>query len=353
MTVVVEEFHDVAAVPSRFDPLFACHGRTSFFLTRDWFEVLSATGYDRGAGRLVMAASLEDGTPVALVPLGASRGTVCALANYYSMLYAPLLDPEQPRLVLTEALSAIAKRLRRRCSMVHLRPMAADDPALDVLDEAFSEAGFMVDRHESAPQRYLETTGLSAETFTETLNSRLRHTVERRFGDPREPDGFSMFTAPSEVEAGMKLYTAVYAASWKEPEPFASFMPALARTCARHGMLRLGCLQIEGDPAAAQFWIVHEGQATIYKLAHDPRYDDRSVGTALTLRMFQEILAVDRPHQIDFGLGDEPFKTDWTPDTAARIGWLAFNPASPRGLMRVARHRAGRVFHLSARRKRV
>ncbi|MBI1181733.1 MAG: GNAT family N-acetyltransferase [Alphaproteobacteria bacterium] len=119
------------------------------------------------------------------------------------------------------------------------------------------------------------------------------------------------------------------------------------------GGLRLGCLFIEGDPAAAQFWIVHGGRATIYKLAHDPRYDDLSIGSALTLRMFREILDVDRPSRIDFGLGDETFKQDWTPLTEDRLGWLAFNPRTRRGLLAAARHRAGRLFGLSGRRNRV
>jgi len=229
--------------------------------------------------------------------------------------------------------------------------MAADDAVIPALTAAFRAAGFIVDTYPHTVMRSLDCRGLDAAGFTAGLSSRVTNSIQRNMGDMRDPDAFSLFTRPAEVERGMAFYDAVYDASWKETEPFPGFMRALADACARRGALRLGCWSIDGDPAAAQFWIVHGGRATIYKLAHDRLYHTRSVGSALTLRMFQEILDGDRPARIDFGLGDEPFKADWTPDSAPMIGWLAFNPLTARGAAAAARHKAGRLFGLSRRRK--
>ncbi len=351
MTVTVEEFRDVAVLPERFDILFEQHGARSFFLTREWFELLSGSGFDAGAERLIVAASLPTGEPVALLPLAVSDDGLTGLANYYSLLYAPMVNSAVPGAAHSEALSAIAAWLKRRHAAVHLKPMAPDDPVLPALTAAFTATGFVVDTHAAAPMRYLDSRGIDSAAFTAGLNSRVTNSIRRNMGEIREPDGFALFTTPAEVDHALTLYEAVYAASWKAAEPFPGFMRALAAACAWRGALRLGCWFIDGDPAAAQFWIVHRGMATIYKLAHDRLYHTRSVGSALTLRMFQEVLDGDRPDRIDFGLGGEPFKADWTPETADRIGWLAFNPLSPRGLAQAARHKAGRLFGLSRRRK--
>lgn len=351
MTVTVEEFRDVSLLPERFDHLFEQHGARSFFLTREWFELLSRSGFDPDSARLILAASLPTGEPVALLLLAAPDEGITGLANYYSLLFAPLLNLDQPEAAHRDALSAMALHLKRQCSMIHLKPMAPEDPALPSLNAAFAAAGFVVDTYTASPMRYLDSRGIDGAAFTAALNSRVANSIRRNTGDMREPDGFALFTTPAEVDHAMTLYEAVYAASWKEAEPFPRFMRAMAAACARRGALRLGCWFVDGDPAAAQFWIVHHGMATIYKLAHDRLYHTRSVGSALTLRMFQEVLDGDQPHRIDFGLGDEPFKTDWTPATAERIGWLAFNPLSPKGLAQAARHKAGRLFGLSRRRK--
>jgi len=351
MTVTVEEFRDVELVPERFDALFAQHGARDFFLTRDWFELLSADGFDKAEERLIIGASTPEGAPAALLPLAMSDGGVTGLANYYTLLYAPLVDVSAPEGDVAEALAAIAASLKRRCAMVHLRPMPAGEAAVEALTAAFRAAGFIVDTYPCGVMRYLDCRGLDAAAFTAGLGSRVTNSIRRNTGGMRDPDAFSLFTEPSEVDRAMSLYEAVYAASWKEAEPFPGFMRALAAACARRGALRLGCWSFDGDPAAVQFWIVHNGRATIYKLAHDRLYHTRSVGSALTLRMFQEILDGDRPDRIDFGLGDEPFKADWTPDRAERIGWLAFNPLTARGAMAAARHKAGRLFRLSRHRK--
>lgn len=351
MTVTVEEFREVELVPARFDMLFRQHGARDFFLTRDWFELLSATGFDRDAERLAIAASTSDGEPAVLLLLASSGGDVTGLANYYSLRYAPLINPALSEGETAAALQEIAATLKRRCSMIHLRPMAADDPALPALTGTFKAAGFMVDTYPCGIMRSLDCRGLDGAGFTAGLNSRVANSIRRNMGEMRDQDAFSLFTEPSEVDRAMTHYEAVYAASWKEAEPFPGFMRALATACARRGILRLGCWSIDGDPAAAQFWIVHAGRASIYKLAHDRLYHTRSVGSALTLRMFQEILDGDRPERIDFGLGDEPFKADWTPDTDTMIGWLAFNPLTARGAAAAARHKAGRLFGLSRRRK--
>ena len=72
-----------------------------------------------------------------------------------------------------------------------------------------------------------------------------------------------MFTALPELERGIDAFEAVYRASWKTPEPFPHFNAALMRQAAGQGALRLGVLWADGRPAAAQYWVVSQGRATV------------------------------------------------------------------------------------------
>src|SRR5262249_56488461 len=107
--------------------------------------------------------------------------------------------------------------------------------------------------------------------------------VVRRKGNRLARDGGTLtLVAASDVEKGIADYEAVYARSWKEPEPFPNFQPALMRALAQAGWLRLALCAVEGEPIAAQLWVVVGGRATVLKLAHDKAFHRLSPGTLLT-----------------------------------------------------------------------
>jgi CelD/BcsL family acetyltransferase involved in cellulose biosynthesis len=92
-----------------------------------------------------------------------------------------------------------------------------------------------------------------------------------------------------------------------------------------------------GDvPAAVQIWLVREGRATIFKLAHRPEFDGHSPGTLLTHWMMSELCSRGEITEVDLGRGDDAYKRQWLHESSFRVGLIACNPASVRGLYRIA-----------------
>jgi hypothetical protein len=211
---------------------------------------------------------------------------------------------------------------------------------------ALRHAGLLVERRFSSGTWYEETAGLSFPDYVSARPSELRNTWHRK---RRKLERSNRLTR-SFVDDGNGLdqavadYERVYAASWKPPELFPDFVPALIRLAGKLRALRLGIYYLDGIPAAAQFWIVWNGRAVICKLAHDKRFDDLSLGTLLTMEMFERVLTDDRPHEISLGRGDDPYKKLWLPKRRERWGITAANPRTWRGLRFGLKRRAAMIY---------
>jgi CelD/BcsL family acetyltransferase involved in cellulose biosynthesis len=105
----------------------------------------------------------------------------------------------------------------------------------------------------------------------------------------------------------------------------------------------MGVLFIDEVPAAAQFWIVWGGRATIYKLLYAEHFARFSPGTLLTMEMMRCVLEQDKPSEIDFGRGDDSYKRLWLSSRSERWGIEAANPLMLKGLPRSFRIVAGMV----------
>lgn len=296
-----------------------------------WYRVLLATVLRDP--RQVLFAVLRRGDEVrAVLPLlheGGARWS--ALGNYYTYLYAPALAADCG----TGELAALFAALRRRVPMarIGLAPLDRETPGYARLGEALRHAGLRPypflcfgNWYEPVAGRWSEYLAARSANFRSALRRNLKR-FESAGGR------ITLHRDPASAEPALQAYMAVYARSWKKPEPYPDFIPALVRHSAARGLLRMGVAWVGEQPVAAQIWLVQGRKADIYKLAYDEAYKDIAPGVALTARLFEQAIDEDGVTEVDYLIGDDDYKKRWMQQRRERWGWMAYNPRHPAGLL--------------------
>lgn len=319
------------------------------FETEVWFANLLAHGLERplhSHGRWSLGGATSD--QVVYFPLMQQRpgGPLQALSNYYSCLYGPVGAAQELKDLSTARWYDAVQALRRwpGASVLRLQPLASDSVWLTGLQEGLREAGYWTDKFFCFGNWYEPVPEGGFAAYWAQRPSILRSSVERgrrrldRIGSWRiEIHGNDLLGVARALDA----YLTVYAHSWKAPEPCPEFMPNLVRLAAREGWLRLGILWFGQQPVAAQVWLVHEAKASIYKLAYVKGHEKLSAGSVLTAALMRHVMDEDGVLEVDYLSGDDAYKRDWMTQRRERVGLVAFDPRSPRGLAAAVRHFAG------------
>jgi CelD/BcsL family acetyltransferase involved in cellulose biosynthesis len=333
--IVVASFDALDALPP--EALALMDGSGEFFTSRLWWRATTEHAIPPGS-RACFVLVRVDGEPVLLCPLLVTADdALSALVSPYTCVFFPLVSPNLPGKPAFAALT----RFFRQWPSVRFDALPADWPWLKTLMDAGSHAGLVKLRF-NCFGNWHEHTGDCWDAYLGARPGTLRETIRRKLRRAEQGGSvFSVIDAAASIENGIAAYEAVYARSWKEPEPFPRFNPALMRAAAAEGSLRLGLLEISGKPVAAQFWVVHRGGATVLKLAHDDAFKTASPGTVLTALMIRRLMEVDGVTRLDFGRGDDPYKQGWARERRQRIGVVFANPRRAAGLALIVRHAAG------------
>jgi CelD/BcsL family acetyltransferase involved in cellulose biosynthesis len=333
-------YHSLADLGPRWDDALARAAADDVFASRGWFENLAQTCLDAGEKPLLLAAEQTGGEPAALLPCRTTGRRGRSLSNFYTCSFRPILAPGADR---HAAFATLAKAARLAgLASLDLDSLPCEEAAFSALRAGFRAAGFLVAPYFHFVNRYDEVAGRSAAAQLALRPAQLRNTLRRK-RKALEREGrlsFELHRDAASAQEAIRAYEAVYAASWKDPEPYPDFTPGLIRRAASDGALRLGVARLEGAPVAAQLWLVAGRNATIFKLAYDERFRKQSVGSVLTAWMFQRVLDEDGVLTVDFGRNDDPYKRDWLPLRRERWGLLALDPRRPAGLAGALRHLA-------------
>jgi CelD/BcsL family acetyltransferase involved in cellulose biosynthesis len=342
---VAQVFDDLETLPPDCAELFASGARHDFHLGRPWFRAVLAAAMPAGARPLFLLCRTGNRSSI-LFPLRTLAGgaRLEALSTPYSCLYQPLTVPQ----VSPVELRAVGQAFGGFCrgwSTVRLDALDGGWSGLPPLLEGVQAAGLVVLYFDHFGNWYEEVAGQSWADYLAARPGALRETIRRRLGQAERDPRIALETIDSVagLEAGIAAYEEVYARSWKRTEPFPRFSATLMRVAAAEGALRLGLLRLDGRPVAAQYWVVAGGTAKVLKLAHDETTRARSPGTVLTAAMIRDLLEQERITKLDFGRGDDAYKSLWAGRRRQRIGVVLANPWRPAGLLALGRHRLGRL----------
>jgi hypothetical protein len=340
---------DFGRLPSRLACLFDAVADVSFFALPAWFDLMARWGVPAGTEIRLYAderPSAVTGVLFQTAPSSSGRRLV-SLANAYTVEHDIL---HRSGADLDAGLDAILAEIlaeRPRWDCLSLAELDPRQPSYRTAVKALRGAGLLVECRFHSGTWYEDTQALSFADYLAARPSELRNTWRRKRRRVERGGRLAkaFFANTTGISQAIIDYQTIYASSWKPPEDFPQLIPALIRLAAEFGALRLGIYYIDGEPAAAQFWILWHGRAIIYKLAHDKRFDDLSLGTLLTMEMIERILRDDRPREITLGRGDDAYKRLWLPKRRERWGITAANPSTGRGLSLGLKHQAAKAYH--------
>jgi CelD/BcsL family acetyltransferase involved in cellulose biosynthesis len=295
-----------------------------------WFEVLAATTLSGQEEASVLALVNGQGRALAAMPVVRVGGKVIrGLTSPFTTLFPlPLGRDEDARQFGKLLAGKVGASLR-------LDALDGADSAVAALQDGLAAGGLAVLRFRHFANWFECIQDFAG--YWEGRDPKLKATVKRK-GAPLLREGrlrFELLDMGPRGREGREIYNAIYAKSWKPAEPHPRFIDALLEGLGPCGIAKLAVASIDGTPAAAQIWLVQEGRATIFKLAHDPAFDRQSPGTLLTHWLLGQLHDQNGVRDVDFGRGDDSYKRLWLSSSRDRIGLLAANPKSLKGLATV------------------
>ena len=344
----VAAYRNPAEMPPAMRSLFDGAARGEVELSLEWFANLQAAVFGDDDTVRYYAAELN-GSPTAILPVHAARGDgrrvpeIESLANFYTSLYSPLVGPGADPTDLARLLQA-ARADCTRARVLNFHPMAVDSRAYEAMVVALRSIGCIPFRYYCFGNWYLKV-DRSWSAYLEQRDGVLRNTIRRKRRRFLAAGGsFEIVTGMAEVESATAEFNALYRQRWKRAEPYAAFIPGLLRWLAGSGKLRLGIARIGGRAIAAQLWIVSGGKASIYKMAYDEAQAIHAPGTLLTAHLMEQVIDVDRVAEVDYLIGDDPYKQAWMSHRRERWGIVAYDAASLPGIARLLCEILGRTI---------
>ncbi|WP_448565157.1 GNAT family N-acetyltransferase [Thalassotalea ganghwensis] len=168
----------------------------------------------------------------------------------------------------------------------------------------------------------------SSQQYFAERPSQLRNTLKRKSRQLEKLAHQYHIADVNNFERLFADYISIYQQSWKGQEYSVEFIKSVCEQALSDGKLCLGILYIEEEPVAAQIWFIQNQCASIFKLAYVPKFSKLSVGSLLSAYISEYVIEHYKVNEIDFGMGNEPYKKDWMTSLRQRYTVLYFNQKS-------------------------
>jgi hypothetical protein len=323
----------IGAMPPGARALFDGPGRMRLFTSRPWFETFISAGLNEGVEPFFLVLG-EGQNSRAILPCerpGTGAASVVGLTSFYSCDFRPVIATDSDQAATSRALGHAVSHAFARHAVFGFDSLDPTEPAIESFLAGLTRPGRALLRYAHFGRWWEDVSDRSFTAYMAARGGALREVIRRKGAKLKREGGTLTMIGPGDdantVERGIADYEKVYAASWKEPEPFPDFQSTLMRNLAAAGWLRLALCHIAGKPVAAQLWTLVAGTATVLKLAHDQAFDKQSPGTVLTHFAISRLMDNETVNILDFGRGDDAYKKAWTTNRTQHIGVLSVNVA--------------------------
>lgn len=288
-----------------------------------WFHAVARTTLKAGEKAAVAVLSENAAIVLAISDEGAR-----ALTAPYTTRFAPAAEDTEAAYALGLQAGGFANAVLR------LEALDPDEPLTAAFLAGLERSGLVTVRYDHFANWHESINGFFP--YWEKRPSRLKSTVRRKSA-AAEKAGVRYRLIRTDLAAAMQAYEEIRAASWKDAEPHPEFLPLMVEMLAVEGCVRMGLMELDGRVIAAQIWLLSGGRATIFKLVHREDARVSSPGTLLTWWMIKTLQAEEAITELDFGRGDDPYKRDWVSCCSRRIGVIAADCRSVRGVLALTR----------------
>ena len=323
---------------------------SNYLTSIDWYECLYHTSFSRNEKLRVYVVTTDSKKPhLALFCVHRTDSRhLGALTNFYSTDFSPCEFGDTDE--VNEAYRTLARFLLNEepsWQSIELRYLPESSTLSNPLIQELATAGFYFYRYPLYENWHTAVSGVAFDDYYAGLSSRTRNTIRRKANKLANTGNVDIrfFEENDEnLTTGIADYVEIYNNSWKNSEPYPDFIPTLARTCAKLGILMLGVLYLGNRPIAAQFWILTPVRAIIYKLAYVESYAPMSPGSVLSKALFERAFVKTAPSEIDYGIGDENYKREWM-DSVRRVYSIhGYNKKTLSGLCSTIAYRARSIL---------
>ena len=313
-----------------------------------WFEAWLSVSPKGTADGVRIVAVMEDGQPVAVLPILLSRSgrraVVVGMTSRTRM--RPAIGTERPS---PDVLRPLAEAVARTgIGDLNLHRMPSNDPATASLVDAFRDAGYHVRQHERSWDN-LTTAGSGWEEYAQAHKGYAKYA--KRFTNRLESlwsiDVITYGTTPGRsVVEGFDVFDRLHQRSWKKGLDAAGRARRLdlLKRAEKNGWARVYVLQVDGVPAAAHIWMRLGGVATWLSTAYDQRLAALSPGTVMMWQAQSRIFAEeDVPCVVDLLPGATSEKDRLTTNKPPLLVTEAVRPSVWSGALVPTRRHVRRV----------
>jgi CelD/BcsL family acetyltransferase involved in cellulose biosynthesis len=307
------------------------------FLCFDWFKIWLKNFLN--TNQLVILLLYEKDRIVGIAPFLASREKFKSIPVRKIELIGNVYSPTRGFIFANSGLSDkkiyLSKIINyffkdfREWDVIDLNPFSVGDENRSIIRNIIDEGKYRISEETSYINWYVEDINYSGTEYLNKRSKDVRHEVKRRKKRLEELGELEFKVIKGddeEVEKYIDLYYQVYSNSWKKEERIGpNFHRDLGRFAAEKGWLRLGFLFLNGAPIASQFRIVFKDYCYFLKTAYDDAYKKYGLGTVILSEMIRYLIDYEGVRKIDFGPGDESYKSYWASDKREMKRILVFN----------------------------